>query len=348
MKLLRAFCIVCALLCCGRVAAQPLACTGNMATALIPVQSQIFVNRATPPGELVNAPSITHSAARVQCTNGTPGMPIEIAFRLPAGVTSRANPFGPGLLLDTPAPGVGIVLHTISPQVLASPFQVMQTTTRNSSVTQLMAYTEVRMQFARDPATPLDLERTFAVHSMPLMEVVWRSPGFQDEWQLATTYRLNNLAAGTRNVLTETCFFGANSTETFARTENLGPVRAGDFTGIGSEPAISNLAGSLILTCRNYAGGRMSVESSSANPTMPGIMDNTLTGPMASQGVGVRLRHGVGGNPWDLLVPWAISPQGLRVSDTLLFNYNARYVQTEPTVRAGQFKSTVTFTVHYD
>ena len=73
-----------------------------------------------------------------------------------------------------------------------------------------------------------------------------------------------------------------------------------------------------------------------------------MTGPGAATGVGVRVRTSFAGTPWDFQNRWVISERGFRMNDTLAFDYSARFVRTDATVTPGNFKATVTFTVHYD
>ena len=134
----------------------------------------------------------------------------------------------------------------------------------------------------------------------------------------------------------------------YEKQENLGSVAAGMMPNIGDEATGQAVASTIILTCRNYAGGEMSVESTTTHPTMPGVLRNALTGSGAATGVGVRVRTSFGGTPWDFQNRWQISERGFRMNDTLTFDYNARFVKTEPTITPGNFKATVTFTVHYD
>ena len=330
----------------GEALAQPLSCTGDMPTPRINVLAQIYVNRDTPVGPLAGSPPQVHAGASVMCTGGAVGTPIEVALRVHPSLQAGPSPWGAGLLLETTVPGIGIELQTPSPMMMTSDFQVVHTTTRNGLPTQLLPSVTMRVQIARH--SQIDVLDNHALHGIPLLQMAWRAPGVQDEWQWVTTWSLNALTPGMRNIISETCFIGPDPTVPYARTVQLGSVGAGDFPGIGQEAPGRNVAGTLEVTCRNYAGGRMKVESTHRHATMPGVLLNQLETSDAAQGVGIRVRHGAGGAEWDFNAPWVISPQGFRVNDIMYFNYNVRYVQTEPIVRSGRFKATVTFTVQYD
>lgn len=332
----------------GGVRAQALSCTANMPSPRIHIDSEIFVNRLTPIGPIASAPAASHFGARATCTGGSIGQPIEIALRVHPSLVSRPNPFGAGLLLETSVPGIGIVLQTPTPAMITSAFQVVHTATRNGLTHQALANMEVRAQVARHDNGVFDLNNDYPLHGIPLVQMAWRAPGVQDDWQYITTWSLETLVGNPENIISETCFIGNDPMVAWRETKDLGKVDVGEFPGIGQEAPSRIAAGTVVLTCRNYAGGFMTVTSATAHPTMPGVMRNALTGPGAAAGMGVRIRHGLDGAAWDFHTPWPISAQGHRISDILHFDYHARYLQTEPVVRPGQFKSTVTFTVHYD
>lgn len=327
----------------GDAFAEPLTCSTNVPTPEISVPEAVYVNRMTPLGAVANGGQ--YPGARLTCTGGTPGMPIELAFRVKPGLEAIANPFGQGLLLKTGVPGMGVILETPIPAMITSAFQTVWSGTRNSNVVQTLPNTQVKATIARHG--DVDLQNNHAVHGFELMEMGWRSPGTTD-WEWLTTWSLHSFSPGERNIITETCYIGPNASVPYEKQENLGSVAAGMMPNIGDEATGNAVASTVVLTCRNYAGGEMSVESTTTHPTMPGVLRNALTGPGAATGVGVRVRAGFGGTPWDFQNKWQISERGFRMNDTLIFDYNARFVKTDPTITPGNFKATVTFTVHYD
>jgi len=329
----------------GDASAQALNCTANIPTPGITVLSQIYVNRLSPLGE-VAAPR-SHTGARITCTGGTMGMPIEVAYRVHPTLTSRVNPFGPGVLIESAIPGLGIIVTANLPSQITAPLTVVWQGTRTNPVASMtLPNSHVFAAIARHG--DVDLLTDHALHGVPILQMGWRSPGTQDEWQWPITWSLNPLGAGQRNIIGETCYIGGMPNGTWTQKENLGSVPGNHFPGIGEEAPGNNASGTVILTCRNYAGGRMTVDSATKHSTMPGVLRNSLVGAGSATGIGLRVRAEINGTEWDFLNPWEISPPGFRFSDTLAFSYYARFVQLDPVITPGKFKATVTFTVHYD
>jgi len=327
----------------GDASAQAISCTSNIPTPEISVPNPIYVNRLSPLGKVANTYSF--SGSQLTCSGGTVGMPIELAFRLNPALEWMPNPYGPGVLLKSDVPGLGVIVESPLPAMIDSDFKVVWSGTRNSVVVQTLPNTQVRATIARHG--DVDLLNDHAVHGMQLMQMGWRSPGTTD-WQWLTTWSLHPFAVGEKNLVTETCYIGPDARTPWFKREDLGSVGAGMMPNIGDEATGKAVAASVVLTCRNYAGGEMTVESATTHPTMPGVLRNALTGPDAATGVGVRVRTSFGGTPWDFQNKWQISERGFRMNDTLIFDYNARFVRTESTITPGNFKATVTFTVHYD
>ena len=327
----------------GDASAQAINCTPNVPTPEIAVPTPVYVNRLSPLGKVAN--TYEFPGARLSCSGGTSGMPIEIAFRTNPALEAIPNPFGAGMLIKTNVPGMGVIVETPIPAMISSPVQTVWSGTRNTVPSQTMANTQVLATIAR--YGDVDLLNDHSVHGIQLLQMGWRSPGNTD-WQWTTTWSLHTLPLNEQNVVTETCYIGPSANTPWFKQEDLGSVSAGMMPIVGEEATSSSVGGTVILTCRNYAGGEMSVESTTTHPTMPGVLRNALTGPGAATGVGVRVRTGFGGTPWDFQNRWQISPRGFRMSDVLAFDYSARFVRIDSTITPGNFKPTVTFTVHYD
>jgi len=322
--------------------ASAINCTPDDSQLRLSVPSQVYVNRLTAAGPITTPNT---QGTQLVCTGGPVGTPIEVALRVHPTLQARANEWGAGLLLESSVPGLGVIVQTTSPVMMTQEFQVIQTINRNGSLAQSLLPVEVRAMLAKHG--DVDLMQDHSLHGIPLIEMAWRAPGVQDAWQYVTTWSLHAFVAGTQNVLTETCYLGPDATTPLVRTETLGPVGAGDFGGVGEEAAGRQVSGTLLLTCRNYAGGLMTVSSDQAHPTLPGVLRNGLTGDGAASGIGVRVRNTVGGPEWNFLAPWPIP--GFRESlRHHHFSYYMRYLQIDPAITPGAFKATITFTVHYD
>jgi type 1 fimbria pilin len=335
----------CALLCLsiagigGAQAQQPLNCTGTNVTM---TPQQWLYNREYAVGEALFGNRMPAFLTRVSCTGGTRGQLIELRARAAPGTNARSNPYGPGLLLDSPIAGIGIVVVT-KPFEMQTPDAIVSSFNRNS-------LTEQRVDGLIVDAWPIrtghvDLNTDYALHAMHLLTMDWRAPGVVDDWREVNTWTIQALSdANNANLKTESCSFTGNANVALQRTHQLGTVSGNAFSGVGSIAPGHHVSGSMVLHCRNFAGGTLSIESPHAHPTMQGVLLGA-PGAGAASGVGIRVSH-TDGTPWRFGETRPVAPTGTGGSRDDPFSYVVRYIQTGP-VAGGTFDTHFTLTVDY-
>lgn len=317
-------------------------------STLVQTPSYLVVNRQTPMGRLFDHGAESPLAATLTLTcTGPIGANIEVEARF-LGNNVRPDAFGGlGVLMDSTIAGLGLqveatqALNLEAASRITSPAGLDLLVRRTRTLPDRVTFS-VRAFAAK--TGEIDLSTSHKVHQQPLLEVRWRPAG-QGAWS-SSVFRFHDIpVANPANLRSETCYFGDSPNTPVTRTHRLRSITEGELGGVGEEwLAYLGNDNHLVLSCRNFSGGTLRVESPTRHASLAGVLENGHAGEGAATGVGIRLRDGGTNAPWDLQNPWTLE-SGL---DFRTIAYRPYYIQTGPQVTPGAFSATVTLTIEYN
>lgn len=315
---------------------------------------RMVINRATPMGRLKQAtepgPGVT---SLLICRGGPLNSVIEVEFRF-LGPNLRADPFGnAGVMIDTPIPGIGLQVEAASAIGFDTPVPITTVAGRSHELVRDAPLVRVALRVGAYPARTgtLDLSTGYHLHDIPVLELRWRAKG-TTAWQSKTS-RVRALGETSLwNVVSESCRITLDpSVQAYGppmlQNHTLRTATPADFTGVGSELlGLWGLDTHFYLTCRNFVGGTLRIDSPTRHPTQPDLIENGYVGADAAKGVAIRLRDSDQASAsWDLSKTLPIPAAELSSKG---FHYRAYWTQTEPVITPGRFEATVNITIEYD
>lgn len=333
----------------GSVHAQTVTTCEPTGSTDVLTPSYLVVNRQTPLGRIHDhgAESPLPASLLLTC-RGAVGAEIEIETRF-LGNNVRSDPFGgQGVLVDSTIPGVGLQVEATTAHNLAAASPITTPAGRDLVIrraTPLPDRVTIAVRAFAAKTGDIDLSTNHKVHQQPLVEVRWRPKG-EGAWS-SSVFRFHDIpVASPANLRSETCYFGDTPNVPVVRTHRLRTLATGTLRGVGSEwLAYLGVDNNLVLNCRNFSGGRLSVDSPTRHPTLPGVLRNARTGADAATGIGLRVRDGGTNAPWDFTQPW---PLDAAADSFRTIAYSVHFIQTEELVTPGAFSATVTLTVDYN